>query len=721
MANNKKLRAVLRSFEGATKVPENYISCQPKHEAVLTSCTKSLFDEAASHGRETIGSSNPLSELITEGFDEEQIWQELELQNEPCIDSLLKRVAKAVAGSSSQRHARRQEMVSQGEEGETDESDHTEDEDEHSDDQDDGEEDPDESNADIQRTRHRKDGEDFDDSDESDTNFDIDSLQMRTKLRGKVSVKEDTAHSGKGRTKSSVVDDMFFKLDDMERFLEMEDAREAKRLRQMERREAGGKPGGDDDEGEEDEEEEDDDEMVDYFDDASSDEDERQIAAGKSEQKKSSRDFMYSDFFSEPGTRVQNKPVKKKVHFLEEKDKEDEDKEEDIHGGKEKEKDFDEESFEDADEDLLEELRKSSATRNKGDLFGGSSESEGEDYGDILGGPQKKRKDGGEQSSFEKRQEKLRQRISELEQGNIAEKSWQLGGEVGAAKRPENSLLEENLDFDVATRPAPIITEETTRTLEDVIKQRVLDQAWDDVQRKTKPKEEAYEFKKRITLDQEKSKLSLGEIYEQEFIKQTQQGQTEEKEDPMHADIKKSMKSLFMKLDALSQHHFTPKPVRPEVKVITNTPAISMEEVIPLTVTESSRLAPEEIQGKEKGELKGKAEKTLTDKKRELRRKKQQQRARAQERLKREKAVQKLKPGMGNKYSKKAALARLEKNSKMPSSNTTVIKDTDSARGNLKSSKAFFSKLQEEVVTQVQGLKEKKKRKKQVSGVQLKL
>lgn len=65
--------------------------------------------------------------------------------------------------------------------------------------------------------------------------------------------------------------------------------------------------------------------------------------------------------------------------------------------------------------------------------------------------------------------------------------------------------------------------------MESLIKQRILDQAWDDVQRKAKPKEEAKEFKKRVTLDQEKSKMSLGEIYEQEYIKQTQVGALKDK------------------------------------------------------------------------------------------------------------------------------------------------------------------------------------------------
>ena len=123
--------------------------------------------------------------------------------------------------------------------------------------------------------------------------------------------------------------------------------------------------------------------------------------------------------------------------------------------------------------------------------------------------------DAGVKSSYELRQERLKAKISELESEALAPKSWQMMGESKATLRPENALLEEDLVYEHTTRQAPVITEETTRTLEDIIRQRVKDQAFDDVVRKIKPVLDPNEYKKQLVLDQEKSKFSLAEIYEQ--------------------------------------------------------------------------------------------------------------------------------------------------------------------------------------------------------------
>lgn len=48
----------------------------------------------------------------------------------------------------------------------------------------------------------------------------------------------------------------------------------------------------------------------------------------------------------------------------------------------------------------------------------------------------------------------------------------------------------------------------------------IFTQAWDDVDRKQKPTNQPYEYKKAPELNQEKSKLSLAEVYEKEYLKE---------------------------------------------------------------------------------------------------------------------------------------------------------------------------------------------------------
>lgn len=48
---------------------------------------------------------------------------------------------------------------------------------------------------------------------------------------------------------------------------------------------------------------------------------------------------------------------------------------------------------------------------------------------------------------------------------------WQ----VTAVRRPKNSALEVDLDFEHNVRPAPVITEEVTATLEEMIQKRIIE------------------------------------------------------------------------------------------------------------------------------------------------------------------------------------------------------------------------------------------------------
>ncbi|XP_044272465.1 U3 small nucleolar ribonucleoprotein protein MPP10 [Tribolium madens] len=232
-------------------------------------------------------------------------------------------------------------------------------------------------------------------------------------------------------------------------------------------------------------------------------------------------------------------------------------------------------------------------------------------------------------STFELRQKRLAKKIEEIEEEAIQDKSWQLKGEITGEKRPQNSLLEEVVEFDMTTRPPPVMTEQTTMQLEDIIKRRIKDKVFDSVERKTKPVENLLDYKKKIVLDQEKSKESLAQIYEKEFL-QAQEPEDKEKEEPeLHKEINSLMRKLFTKLDSLSNFHFTPKPAVPDLKIISNLPAISVEEVVPTAVSDATLLAPEEIQKKPKGDFVGKNERTTTDKKRERRKKKLKQKIHA--------------------------------------------------------------------------------------------
>ena len=88
-------------------------------------------------------------------------------------------------------------------------------------------------------------------------------------------------------------------------------------------------------------------------------------------------------------------------------------------------------------------------------------------------------------SSFEKSQATLKSEISTLETENLqSEKPWSLRGEINARQRPSDSLLEESVDFENLSRPTPQITEERTEQIEDLIKRRIEEAAWDDVERK---------------------------------------------------------------------------------------------------------------------------------------------------------------------------------------------------------------------------------------------
>ena len=189
--------------------------------------------------------------------------------------------------------------------------------------------------------------------------------------------------------------------------------------------------------------------------------------------------------------------------------------------------DFDREDFDmvDLDDDTKASEKKSKSDDKKKNGDAGAKK-KSLDLFDVKGDDGENENEDDGKSTFEKRQEKVKEQIEQIQESmlsNIGDKPWQLKGEITAKTRPQDSLLEEYLEFDHTTRQAPVINAKTTEEIEKMIKQRVKDKAFDDVERKVKPVDKHYEYKKQVVLDQEKSKVGLGDIYEQEYLKQQQQ------------------------------------------------------------------------------------------------------------------------------------------------------------------------------------------------------
>ena len=74
----------------------------------------------------------------------------------------------------------------------------------------------------------------------------------------------------------------------------------------------------------------------------------------------------------------------------------------------------------------------------------------------------------------------LVKKIEQIEDEMMNPKPWQLAGEATNKERPVNSLLDVHLEFNAATKLPPTITKEVTIKIEELIKQRVLDELFDD-------------------------------------------------------------------------------------------------------------------------------------------------------------------------------------------------------------------------------------------------
>ena len=305
----------------------------------------------------------------------------------------------------------------------------------------------------------------------------------------------------------------------------------------------------------------------------------------------------------------------------------------------------------------------------------------------------------------------LLKQTEELEKEALAEKPWQMTGESKGTQRPTNSLLEATPEFEVANKMAPIITVEHTENIEEMIKKRVIDEDWDDVVPRELPDIGLGKRKGELPeVSQEKSKLGLGELYEREYLKKVagydkDAVERETEEDKVKNEMKALFANLCSQLDALSNYHFAPRPVADEAEIRTvATPAIAMEEALPLHVSDARGVAPEEVYAAKQGRgsvIRGESEMDQTERKRLRNAKKAARRKARKAKLADEKLISRLQPGLGlnNPYEKR----KLREELQMARASGKVTEGEIDANKDYATSTKFFQRMQENVAMEVHG------------------
>ncbi|XP_045790164.1 U3 small nucleolar ribonucleoprotein protein MPP10 isoform X2 [Trifolium pratense] len=468
----------------------------------------------------------PLDQLLVDGYDAEQIWHQIDLQTQPLLSTLRRRVNQFVKNPDEIAQLKVPSSVAKKveaknhEEWEQESDDFDEELDEDDDDEDDFE------GVEKEEKNGGSDGEEEDDDDDDDEEGSEDEDE------------DEEGEKEKGKGKDSGIEDKFLKINELNEYLEKEEnnyenAEEA-------------------DDGDEDSEEDDE--------------------------------------------------LEKAGEFEMDEDDEDDDEEEDEDDEEE------EEGMENARYDDFFVGKKEKSSKRKDQLVEESEDSGDED--DMESNKQKKRT----ASTHEKQLEKIQSEIELMEKANVEPKTWSMQGEVTAANRPVDSLLAVNLDFEHNVRPTPVITEEFTASIEEMIQKRIIEGLFNDVQRAPRlPSKAPREVKE---LDDNKSKKGLAEMYEQEYVQKIDPTSAPlSSKDKLKNEASMLFKRLCLKLDALSHFSFAPKPVIEDMSFQTNVPALAMEEIAPVAVSDAAMLAPEEVfDGK--GDVKEEAELTQAERKR---------------------------------------------------------------------------------------------------------
>ena len=212
-------------------------------------------------------------------------------------------------------------------------------------------------------------------------------------------------------------------------------------------------------------------------------------------------------------------------------------------------------------------------------------------------------------STHERRMVVFRKEIAKLEKENVSKKPWALTGETVAAARPENALLEEDMDFERAGKPLPVPTQEVNESIEELVKRRILHNEFDEVLRRRPELNDGSKPGRRgLTntqgeldeLSNSKPQKGLAQEYEDEHLRRTDPNFVDQGSEALkkkHMEIEKQWAGLQSQLDALCNWHYKPRPVTENLEVRTDAAVVRMEEARPTADTAGniSGLAPQEV------------------------------------------------------------------------------------------------------------------------------
>ncbi|KAJ3548405.1 hypothetical protein NM688_g5303 [Phlebia brevispora] len=663
------------ALQAAKYVFDLALQSESKSRAVITELLSSLSPSMAPQTRSQAASlqakagavpevkapvleETPLPELCVDGMDKEQIWAQLELRNKTVTEilefalestgelpesddgqaegSLMKR-HNGLTGDDDEDEDEDMDFDDENEDEDQDDSD--EDEDEDQDDTDEEEEDGEEGDMDLGEnvTTLRDSSDDREDQDEDEDGMALDASGPRRPSRRK----------GKGHPE---LDDGFFDLATFNAQTEAAEARNVSRGRLD-----------DDDDDEEDWEDE-----INLFASVDGVEDEddatsesllppfmlriRRLAVITSE-------LYYKDFFAPPSRKAiksqrhqsaacsssepiqtavrfsdevrvkkikakgKNLPVSTTFDLISEEDNEDEEFGEKMVDSEDDDESEDEESQQDSGSDDEESGDEGQQVLKEEDAEGSE---EGWDtretierFRDDLFADEETEEDT-DLSAHEKRLAAIKEEIAALEAENVEAKHWTLMGEATSRSRPQNALLEEDLEFDRVMKSVPVITEEVVHSLEERIKARILDNRFDDVVRKRPVDDKPFLPSRLLDLQDTKSKQSLAEIYEDDYMASKTGGVAGEDRDGKlkkeHEEIEKIWEALCAKIDALSNAHFTPKAPKASISTVSNIASATLESALPTTKATSTMLAPEEVFTTSASDLRAKSELTPAEK-----------------------------------------------------------------------------------------------------------